>query len=100
MPAIEHMVILKFKPDVSEETIRSLFAQLAELKDLIPGIRSFAGGPYSSDEGLNAGFTHGFSMEFEDASARDNYLPHPEHERVKQSILPCVTEVIAFDFEK
>ena len=99
MPAVQHMVLLKFKPGVSSATIDSLFAQLAELKSLIPGIRRFVGGPYSSREGLNKGFTHGFLMEFESAAARDVYLPHPEHERVKAAIIPCIDDVIAFDFE-
>ena len=99
MPAIQHLVLLKFKPETTEEKIADLFAQLSELKDLIPGILNFNGGPYSSDEGRNKGFTHGFSMEFVSADARDVYLPHPEHERVKSAILPCVDDVIAFDFE-
>lgn len=99
MAVIQHMVLLKFKPETTEEKIADLFSQLSELKELIPGIRSFAGGPYSSDEGLNKGFTHGFSMEFDSANARDAYLPHPEHERVKSAIMPCIDDVIAFDFE-
>jgi len=99
MSAIQHIVLLQFKPDVSEEKISDLFSQLADLKERIPGIASFAGGPYSSHEGLNQGYTHGFSMEFETAAARDTYLPHPEHERVKNAILPCIDSVIAFDFE-
>jgi len=99
MSSIAHMVILKFKPGVSDETIDGIFAQLGELKQLIPGILRFAGGKYSSGEGMNKGFTHGFLMEFETAAARDTYLPHPEHERVKGAILPHVTDVIAFDFE-
>lgn len=99
MPAIQHIVLLKFKPDVSTETIDGLFGQLEELKSLIPGITYFAGGPYSSHEGMNQDYGYGFIMTFESASARDTYLPHPEHERVKSAILPCVDEVIAFDFE-
>lgn len=99
MSRIAHMVILKFKPGVSDKTIDGLFLQLGELKKLIPGILRFAGGKYSSGEGMNKGFTHGFLMEFETAAARDNYLPHPEHERVKGAILPHIIDVIAFDFE-
>ncbi len=99
MPAIQHMVIVKFKPEVSAEKISDLYRQLAQLQELIPGIRRFCGGAYSSGEGLNKGFTHGFLMEFENAEDRDRYLPHPEHERVKEAILPCIDDVIAFDFE-
>jgi len=99
MAAICHMVLLKFKPDVPASRIDELFAQLAELQSLIPGIRRFTGGPYSSPEGLNKGFTHGFLMEFDGAASRDVYLPHPEHERVKGAIIPCIDDVVAFDFE-
>lgn len=99
MPAIQHLVLLKFKADIADEKIGELFGQLEGLTQLIEGITSFAGGPYSSHEGLNQGYTHGFSMTFESAAARDAYLPHPEHERVKGAILPCIEGVVAFDFE-
>ena len=97
--SIQHVVLLKIKNDVSEEKVSELFTKLAELKELIPGITYFAGGPYSSHEGLNQGYTHGFVMTFDNAQSRDNYLPHPEHERVKGEILPCIDGVVAFDFE-
>jgi hypothetical protein len=38
-------------------------------------------------------------MSFESLAARDSYLPHPEHEAVKNAILPCIDGVAAFDFE-
>jgi len=52
-----------------------------------------------SDEGLNQGYTHGFLMTFESIAARNAYLPHPEHERVKAELLLYIDSVIAFDFE-
>lgn len=99
MPQIKHMVILKFKPDVPQATIDDLFRQLAGLQDQIAGILDFSGGPYSSEEGLNGGYTHGFCMTFTDAAARDAYLPHPDHEVVKGNIIPNIDGVIAFDYE-
>ncbi|SRR4028119_715751 len=99
MTKIQHMVLLKIKPEVTPEKITDLFNQLAELQQLIPGITYFSGGPYSSSEGLNQGYTHGFLMTFESIDARDIYLPHPEHERVKAALLQCIDGVIAFDFE-
>ena len=99
MPAVQHMVLLKFKSDTPTTKIDQIFADLAELQSLIPGITKFVGGPYASGEGMNQGFTHGFLMEFTTPSARDVYLPHPEHERVKATIIPCIDDVIAFDFE-
>ncbi|MEM6751553.1 MAG: Dabb family protein [Cyanobacteria bacterium P01_C01_bin.38] len=93
------MALLKFKPEVTTDKIEYLFNQLAQLKQLIPGITYFSGGCYSSDEGLNQDFKHGFLTTFESIEARDIYLPHPEHERVKAEILPCIDDIIVFDFE-
>ncbi len=99
MTAIKHIVLLKFKPTTTEALIEDAFQNLAGLKGLIPGIAEFVGGPYSSPEGLNQGYTHGFVMTFDSPEARDAYLPHPEHERVKSKIAPLVESVVAFDFE-
>ena len=99
MPQILLMALLKFKPEVTTDKIDYLFNQLAQLKQLIPGIIYFSGGCYSSDEGLNKDFKHGFLTTFESIEARDIYLPHPEHERVKAEILPCIDDIIVFDFE-
>ncbi|MBD2045621.1 Dabb family protein [Coleofasciculus sp. FACHB-64] len=98
MPQIQHMVLLKFKPEITQEKIADLLNQLGELQLLIPGITYYAGGAYSSHEGLNQGYNHGFLMTFESADARDFYLPHPEHERVKSAILECLDDFIIFDF--
>jgi Stress responsive A/B Barrel Domain len=96
---INHVVLLKWKPGVDQATIDPIYRELEGLKRLIPGLQSFSGGPYSSNEGLHQGYTHGFIMTFTDAAARDAYLPHPEHERVKAMIGPHLESVIAFDWE-
>ncbi|HAX89107.1 MAG TPA: hypothetical protein DCY91_23285 [Cyanobacteria bacterium UBA11370] len=78
MPTIQHMVLVQMKPEVTAEKITELFEALAQLKQLIPGITYFSGGPYSSPEGLNQGYTHGFLMTFESVEARNTYLWHPD----------------------
>ncbi len=99
MKKVQHMVLLKFKDNVSHATIDECFAALADLQGLIDGIEHFSGGAYSSPEGLHRGYTHGFLMTFRNTEARDAYLPHPKHERVKAMILPHLDEVLAFDYE-
>ena len=96
---IQHMVLLKFREDVAQEAIDDCFADLAELQNKIDGITYFRGGPYSSPEGFNKGFTHGFLMTFDTAENRDIYLPHPEHEKVKAKIMDLTDDALAFDFE-
>jgi hypothetical protein len=62
----------------------------------------FQCGAYHSPEGLSQGFTHGFTMTFADAAARDAYLPHPLHQAVVAKLLPMLDGgldgVVAFDF--
>ena len=99
MPAVKHVVLFKFKPGTTDEQIQSSFDALKGVKELLPGIEEFISGPYSSPEGLNQGYTHGFIMTFTDTASRDAYLTHPEHERVKSQIFPLLDSVIAFDFE-
>jgi hypothetical protein len=97
---VHHLVVLQFKPGTTDATIAALYAALARLKQTIAGLETFHGGPYASPEGLNQGFTHGFAMTFTDAAARNAYLVHPDHERVKEQFLPVVAYIVAFDFEE
>jgi hypothetical protein len=99
MAEVKHVGLLAFKSQVGPEQIETCFRELGELAGRIPGLRDFCHGPYSSPEGLNDGYTHGFIMTFESAAARDAYLPHPDHERVKELVLPWVERVVVFDFE-
>ena len=96
---IRHVVLFQWKPGTSEAKIAEIFRELAALKGEIAGLQQFEGGPYSSPEGLNQNYTHGFIMTFADAAARNAYLPHPEHERVKEVVGPHLQAVVAFDFE-
>jgi len=99
MSKIKHIALLKFKEGTSAEQIGQLFDELLDMTENIPGIEDYVAGENCSPEGKNQGHTHGFIMTFADAAARDAYLPHPEHERVKQLILPHVDSVVVFDFE-
>jgi hypothetical protein len=78
---IRHIVIFKYKPEASEEQIGRVTAAFRDLQHKIPGILSFEQGVNNSPEGKNLGFSHIYLLTFEDAQARDSYLPHPEHKK-------------------
>ena len=99
MSKIKHIALFKFKADTSPEQIDQVFQEIMDLSETIPGIEDYVSGPNTSSENLNDGFTHAFVMTFTDAAARDVYLPHPEHERVKASIFPHIEKVVVLDFE-
>ena len=95
---VRHFGVFQFKPGISPEQIETCFSEMQGMVGKIPGLLAMEHGPYESSEGLNDGFTHGFIMTFESASHRDAYLPHPEHERVKEIVVPCLERVVVFDF--
>src|SRR5262245_26907637 len=99
MPKVQHMVVVKFKPDIAEKAITNLMDELRRFWSKTPGITYYAAGPYSSPERLNQGYTHGFLVTFDNPAARDAYLRDPEHEKVVTRVLPMLDGLLAFDFE-
>lgn len=99
MPKTKHIALLKFKEGTTPEQIDNVFDQLLELTETVPGIEDYVAGANNSPESLNQGYTHGFVMTFTDSAARDAYLPHAEHERVKAAVLPFVESVLVLDFD-
>lgn len=96
---IRHYGMFQFHPEITPGQIDECFAEMSAMVGKIPGLLSVEHGPYDSPEGLNDGFTHGFVMSFDTAANRDIYLPHPEHERVKDIVVPRLARVMVFDFE-
>ena len=76
---IRHIVFVKFPADADVEAIGVLFRALDDLRAVVPGMLSFNGGANVSSEGLARGFSHAFSVDFADVTARDAYLVHPAH---------------------
>src|SRR5438094_9945883 len=99
MAKVKHVALMKFKDGTTPEQIDQAFDQLLELSESIDGIEDYVSGANNSPENLNQGFTHGFVMTFKDAGARDAYLGHPDHDRVKAAVLPNIESVLIFDFE-
>lgn len=99
MAKVKHIALFKFKEGISEEQIAGIFDGILDITENIEVIEDYVQGANDSPEGLSQGYTHGFVMQFADATARDTYLGHPEHEKIKALILPVADSVLAFDFE-
>lgn len=98
MPQVKHYGCFQFKDGTSEAQIEECFSAMEGMVGPIPGLLDFHFGPYDSDEGLNDGYTHGFIMTFSSPQARDDYLPHPVHEEVKNVVVPHLERFVVFDF--
>jgi hypothetical protein len=97
---IDHVVLLKPKPDVDGPKLTALWSGLGALKTRIPGIVSIHMGENSSPEGKDRGFTLGFIVTFDTTEHRDAYLPHPEHIAVVPLVRVVADEVLVFDLHR
>ena len=95
---IQHIVLLKWTENATQEAIDTIMAELMGLKDKIPGIVDVTSGKNFTDRAK--GFTHGLIFSFKDRAALEGYLPHPEHQRVVQKLLnPIRADALIFDYE-
>ena len=84
---VEHVVLLRFRPDVAKPDIEGVFAALEQLQETIPGITRIRTGANSSPEGLGRGYSHLFIVDFASIAARDAYLTNPRHAAVAEQLL-------------
>ena len=76
---IRHIVLTKFKSDVSEETIKGIYAGLASVAEKLPGAANFTGGRSESPEQIERGYMHGFVIDFVSWDALETYADNEEH---------------------
>ena len=92
---IRHIVIFKIADNVDESAVAKVFTALKDLQYKITGIISISTGYDCSAEGIQRGYTHGFTVDFVDAAARDNYLLDPAHQVVGQMVVDITEGGIA-----
>lgn len=95
---LRHMVLLKFKDDVSDEKIDEVAQAFGELPDKIDVIRDFEWGHENSAENFSKGFTHCFLVTFKSEEDRAAYLPHQAHRDFVKLVTPVVADVLVVDY--
>jgi hypothetical protein len=100
---IRHIVLVRFAKDVEKSAIQSLFDRLADLRHQLPGMKNFKAGTSVSPEGLEQGFDHGISIDFDDIDARDAYLDLPDHKALGGELVSMaeggIKGLIVFDLK-
>ena len=76
---IRHIVLTKFKPETSEDTITDIFDGLSALAETLPGAGGFTGGRSQSPEQIERGYMHGFGSDFDSWDALQNYADNEDH---------------------
>jgi hypothetical protein len=96
---IRHIVLLKARPEVSEDHIATIFADLHRLE--LPGILSIHSGRSESPEKIERGYLHGFTVDFTDWDALAAYQAHPDHKRVGAALVAAaqggIDGILVFD---
>lgn len=96
---LRHIVLFKFKDDVTKEQVQEVVDAFSALPEKIDTIVAFECGTDVSVEGKAAGFTHGFVVSFRDEAGRAAYLPHAAHQEFVKLVGPRVDKVLVFDFK-
>lgn len=97
MTNVVHVVLITWKETALPSELEEIRAITRGLKEKIPGILHLQEGPSVSPEGLEDGFHYGINITFENAEARDNYLPHPRHQDLVEKLVAHCARVIVFD---
>ncbi|HEY4068354.1 MAG TPA: Dabb family protein [Burkholderiaceae bacterium] len=96
---LRHVVLFRFQPAARADDVRRVEAAFAALASRIDEVQSLEWGVNHSPEGLDHGFTHCFSVGFENAAARDAYLVHPTHQAFSALAKPHLADVLVIDYD-
>ncbi|WP_374392705.1 Dabb family protein [Tabrizicola sp.] len=96
---IRHIVLLKARPEVTEDHLDAIFADLHALR--LPGILAIHSGRSESPEQIERGYLHGFTVDFTDWQALAAYQSHPDHQRVGAALVAAalggIDGILVFD---
>ncbi|CAK7326276.1 unnamed protein product [Dovyalis caffra] len=95
---VKHLVLAKFKDEVTEEEIEKHIKDYANLLNHIEHLKSFQWGTDVSIENLHQGFTHIFECTFENLEGRSAFVCHPAHVDFATAFLRILEKVVLVDF--
>ncbi|KAG1114135.1 hypothetical protein G6F42_014273 [Rhizopus arrhizus] len=94
---VVHIVIVKLKPDITEEVKKYAIKDVLALKDTIPQITVASAGKNFTDRGK--GYEYGWVIEIEKKEDLPVYANHQSHLDFLTKYKPTFEDVLAFDYE-
>ena len=98
---IRHIVLIRFRAEVTEVAIAAIFADLQAIKARLPGVLAITAGRSESPEQIERGYMHGFVADFADWAALAAYQAHPDHKRVGAALVAAAIDgidgILVFD---
>ena len=95
---LRHIVNLKYKADATEQQVHEAEEAFVNLKNEIPEITNIEWGINDSEEGASKGFTHTFTITFNDENSREVYLFHKAHLDLVSKVGPIIEDVFVMDY--
>lgn len=95
---LRHMVNLKYKKAATELQIAEAEEAFVNLKNEIPEIANIEWGINDSEEGASKGFTHTFTLTFNDEHGREIYLFHKAHLDLVSKVGPIIEDVFVMGY--
>ncbi len=100
---IRHIVLTKFKPDTTEDTIAAIYRDLSALTDKLAGARAFTGGRSQSPEQIERGYMHGFVIDFDTWEDLQAYSDKSEHKalgaRLVENAVGGIDGILVLDLD-
>ncbi len=95
---LRHVVSLKFKEDATDAQIQDIVDRLFAFPSQIPEVKTVEGGENVSIEDAHKGFTHCFTLTFDDIEGLKVYLPHEDHLALVDKVKPLLDDVFVIDY--
>ncbi|XP_042504189.1 stress-response A/B barrel domain-containing protein HS1-like [Macadamia integrifolia] len=96
---VKHVLLAKFKDDLSPEKIVELIISYANLVNLIEPMKAFQWGTDVSAENLHQGFSHVFESTFESVEGVAEYVAHAAHVEFLNLFMPALDKVVIIDYK-
>jgi 6-phosphogluconolactonase (cycloisomerase 2 family) len=95
---LRHIVNLKYKAEATKAQIDEAVQTFLNLKNKIPDIANIEWGINDSTEGASKGFTHTFTLTFNNEHGREIYLFHKAHLNLVKKVGPIIDDVFVMDY--
>ncbi|MCB1458371.1 MAG: Dabb family protein [Nitratireductor sp.] len=100
---IRHVVLVRFRSDLTEAEIGALFEELHQIEGRLPGLRAITSGRSESPEKMERGYMHGFVADFDDWAALEAYQNDPGHQVLGSKLVAKAQNgkdgILCFDIE-
>ena len=83
---LRHVVLMRCPEGVYAQELQGVGACVRELKKDLVGVMGFYFGENSFKNEYDQNFTHGFTLDFVDHDAFENYLKHPLYLDLQQKL--------------